>query len=563
MPIFERVGQALTQCFARLLDAPPGSSGASFDLPDGESLSGLQQRFLDRQRALWTSMLSREAGEPPATDADGDRRFASPEWRSSPLYDYIRQSYRLNSQFISELAELFPASDGQARDRARFLARQFNDSLSPANFAATNPEFIRRAIDSQGQSIADGINNLIADFAKGRISLSDESAFAVGRNLATTPGSVVFENELIQLIQYSPTTARVARRPLLIVPPCINKYYILDLHPGNSFVRYALGQGNTVFMLSWRNPGAAQGNLTWDDYLERGPLAAIDVVRSICRVDTLNALGWCVGGTLLSSALAVLAARGQDKVASLTLLTTLLDFSQAGELGLFIDEPSQREREAAIGKAGLIKGGEMASVFSLLRANDLIWNPTVSNYLKGEPLLPFDLLYWNSDSTNLPGPFACWYLRHLYLENGLCIADRLEMCGVKVDLGRIRVPSYVLATRDDHVVPWQSAYRTTQLLGGASRFVLGASGHIAGVINPPSQQKRSYWINGEPPLCAEDWLAGAQEQGGSWWDNWSAWLAHCADGQRVARTRPGSAKFRPIEPAPGRYVTEKFGATDS
>lgn len=561
--LFERVGQNLMQGFAAWLEAQPGGPPglvASSLSADPDALAGLQKRFLERHQALWTSILMRAADEAaPIAPAPGDRRFSSPEWRSSPIYDYAWQSYLLNSDYVRELVELFPGSDGKTRARNRFLARQFNDALSPANFAATNPEFIRRAIDSQGRCITEGINNLIKDYAKGRVSISDESAFAVGTNLATAPGTVIFENELIQLIQYAPTTPRVARRPLLIVPPCINKFYILDLQPENSFVRYVVEQGHTVFLLSWRNPRAAQGQLSWDDYLEQGPLAAIDTVRAIAKVDAINALGWCVGGTLLASALAVLAARGQDKVASLTLLTTLLDFADAGELGLFIDEASQLEREAAIGQTGLLRAGELASVFSLLRANDLVWSYVVSNYLKGDQPPAFDLLYWNADSTNLPGPFACWYLRHLYLDNALREPDRLEMCGVKVDLARVGVPSYVLATREDHIVPWESAYLNTQLLGGASRFVLGASGHIAGVINPASQGKRSFWLNPELPATAAGWLASAQERRGSWWGDWNAWLKQFAGGERAAPRKPGNARCKPIEPAPGRYVKEKAG----
>jgi len=560
--IFVQVGQTLMQGFVDLLGTQPrapGVSAPSLDLPDPEPLLKLQKSLVDQHQHLWNSMLRGENKSlPPGIEADpGDRRFSSPEWKSSPVFDYVLQAYLINSHYIRELVELFPASDDKAKERARFLARQFNDALSPANFVATNPEFIRHALDTNGQCITDGINNLINDYGKGRVSISDESAFEIGRNLATTPGAVIFENELIQLIQYAPTTAWVARRPLLIVPPCINKFYVLDLQPENSFVRYALEQGNTVFLVSWRNPKVEQGHLTWHDYLESGPITAINKVREICKVDQVNTLGWCVGGTLLTSALAVLAARGQDKVASLTLLTTLLDYSETGELGLFIDEPSVAEREAKMAQGGLLKGSELSSVFSMLRANDLVWNYVVSNYLKGKQPPAFDLLYWNSDSTNLPGPFACWYLRNLYLENGLRVADQLEMCGVKVDLGRIQAPNYVLATREDHIVPWKSSYLGTRLLGGKSRFVLGASGHIAGVINPASKNKRSFWLNEGEQNNADQWLNGAQEHQGSWWHDWSKWLKQFADGECAARIKPGNVKYKPVEPAPGRYVKEK------
>lgn len=565
MQNFVRAGQALAQNFLGFLNTQQQAAGATGDasaLPDARQLATLQQSFLDRQSQLWNSMLSRGDGAPAAPVVDpepGDRRFSSPEWRSSPIFDYVRQAYLINSHFIRELVEALPAEDAKTRDRARFLARQYIDAMSPANFAATNPEFVKQAVETRGRSITEGIENLIEDFGKGRISMTDESVFEIGGNLATTPGAVIFENEVMQLIQYAPTTAKVAVRPLLIVPPCINKFYILDLQPENSFVRYAIGQGNTVFLVSWRNPKAEQGHLTWDDYLEQGPLAAIDKVREICKADKVNTVGWCVGGTILSGALGVLAARGEDelaKVASLTLLTTLLDFSDTGEIGLFIDEKSLAAREAAMGEGGLMKGGELAGVFSSLRANDLVWNYVSNNYLKGQKPPAFDLLYWNSDSTNLPGPFACWYMRNLYLDNSLGVPGKLEMCGARVDLGKVAVPNYVLATREDHIVPWQTSYLGTRLLGGPSRFVLGASGHIAGVINPASKNKRSFWSNDDLQNDAGGWLAGAQEHKGSWWSDWSAWLKHYANGERAARVKLGNAKHKTIEPAPGRYVKE-------
>jgi polyhydroxyalkanoate synthase len=568
MQNFVQAGQALAQHFLAYLNTQQSTSAPSLapaELPNPEQLqqmAGLQKSFLDQQSQLWSSMLLRAKGEtvaPIATGEPGDRRFSSPEWQSSPMFDYVRQAYLINSLFIRELVEILPAEDEKAKNIARFKARQYIDAMSPANFAATNPEFVRLALETNGRSITDGINNLIQDYEKGRISLTDESVFEIGSNLATTPGAVIFENEVMQLIQYAPTTERVAVRPLLIVPPCINKFYILDLQPENSFVRYAVEQGNTVFLVSWRNPQAEHGKLTWDDYLEQGPICAINKVREICKVDQVNTVGWCVGGTILSSALAVLAARGEDLVSSLTLLTTLLDFSETGEIGLFIDEKSLAERDAAMGKGGLLKGSELASVFSSLRANDLIWNYVTNNYLKGQKPPAFDLLYWNSDSTNLPGPFACWYMRNLYLENSLGVPDKLEMCGVRVDLGKVSAPNYILATREDHIVPWQTSFIGTRLLGGASRFVLGASGHIAGVINPASKNKRSFWINTDLPVDAnaDTWLASAQENKGSWWSDWNAWLKQYANGDRAARAKLGNAKHKTIEPAPGRYVKEK------
>jgi polyhydroxyalkanoate synthase len=366
---------------------------------------------------------------------------------------------------------------------------------------------------------------------------------------------VVFENELIQLIQYQPATAKVRKRPLLMVPPCINKFYILDLQPENSFVRYAVEQGNTVFMLSWRNiDDDSLGGLTWDDYIADGVLKAIEVVRAISKADAINALGFCVGGTLLAAALAVLRARGEERVASVTLLATMLDFTYPGDIGVFVDEASMAAREAAIGKGGIFSGRDLAFVFSALRANDLVWSYVVNNYLKGKTPDAFDILYWNADSTNLPGPMYCWYVRNMYLENKLREPGRLTLCGVPADLGAIRLPTYILATREDHIVPWKSAYLSTGHLKGDTRFVLGASGHVAGVINPPAKTRRSYWTSAQLAADADAWLAGATETPGSWWPDWNAWLQGFSGGERAAPKKLGNAKFKPIEPAPGRYV---------
>jgi polyhydroxyalkanoate synthase len=463
----------------------------------------------------------------------------------------------INAEYLKKMTEAAPLAEGLSKERMRFLTRQYVDAMAPSNFAATNPEFVKTALETKGESIRQGIQNLLGDLEKGRISMTDEAAFEVGRNLALTPGAVVYENEVMQLIQYAPLTDRVAKRPFVIIPPCINKYYILDLQPENSFVRYVVEQGHTVFLVSWRNPQAEQGDKTWDDYIEQGPLAAFRVAREICGVEQVNALGFCVGGTIVASALAVAKARGENPAASLTLLTTLLDFSDPGELGCFIDEPSVAAREATIGKGGLLRGAELASVFSALRANDLIWQYVVGNYLKGGKPMPFDLLYWNSDSTNVPGPFLAWYLRNMYLENNLRVPGKLSACGVKLDLGRVDMPVFILATREDHIVPWQTSYLGRSLLGGETTFVLGASGHIAGVINPAAKNKRSHWTNDSRTANAEEWLTGAAEQKGSWWPRWAEWLGRFADGDVAARGRLGSKAYKPSEPAPGRYVKQK------
>lgn len=555
---FLQAGQGYAQQFMEQFSKQAGIADQAPAL-DPQALTALQKEFMDRQMSLWQSVLAKQQGQAPTFEVrpePGDRRFAAPEWHESPIYDYLHQAYLLNVQYLKEMVEKLPADDAKARDKMRFIARQMADALAPTNFAATNPEFIKLALETKGQSITDGINNLIRDFEKGRISMTDESVFEVGRNIATTEGAVVFENEVMQLIQYAPLTVKVGSRPLLVVPPCINKFYIMDLQPDNSLIRYMVDQGNTVFLVSWRNPSEAQGHLGWDDYLEQGPIQALSVVRELTKVKQVNALGFCVGGTILTSALAVLKARGDDCVASLTLLTTLLDFSDTGEIGLFIDEQALTTREATIGQGGLLPARDLQNTFSFLRANDLVWNYVQNNYLKGQKPQAFDLLYWNSDSTNLPGPFACWYMRHMYLDNSLREPGKLAMCGVKVDLGQLAMPVYLLATREDHIVPWQSAYQSTRILGGQCRFVLGASGHIAGVINPASKNKRSYWINDDVTTDAATWLAAAAEMKGSWWTDWSTWLQQHSGGQRAAR-KIGNTKYKAIEPAPGRYVKER------
>ena len=573
MEKFLQAGQVMAQNFMQYMSSQKAfvfsdlggdpNTLANLPAPDLNTLRTLQMLYLESHGNLWRSMLeANKSGvaspssfrvEPDA----GDRRFSAPDWRESPVFDYVQQAYLLNSRYIRDLVETLPVDDAKAKDRMRFLARQYSDAMAPSNFAATNPEFIKTALVTKGKSITDGISNLIADVEKGRISMTDETVFEVGKNIATTEGAVVFENELFQLIQYAPLTEKVGKIPFLIVPPCINKFYILDLQPDNSFVRFAVEQGNTVFLLSWRNPKAEQSHLTWDDYIETAVIKAIASVREIAKVEQINALGFCVGGTVLTSALGVLKARGENPVQSLTLLTTLLDFSQTGEIGLFIDEAGVRLRETTIGKGGLLSARELSTTFSALRPNDLIWNYVTNNYLKGKKPQAFDLLYWNSDGTALPGPLAAWYMRNMYLENNLRVPNKLKMCGVPVDLTQLSIPSYLLATREDHIVPWQSAFLSTQILGGDSKFVLGASGHIAGVINPVSKNKRSYWVGGDQKADAEVWLSGAQEKAGSWWNDWANWLAERRGTLKMAPKKLGNAQFVPIEAAPGRYVKEK------
>jgi polyhydroxyalkanoate synthase len=540
-----------------------------------ESLSEVQREYLAQTAELWNRSVEHlpivqgltathrdvlaAAGGPQKSL--GDRRFAGADWQSNPSATWTAQMYLLNARTLMRLADSIQG-DEKTRARVRFAVQQWVDAMSPANYLALNPEAIRKAIESNGESIAQGVRHLVQDMQQGHLSQTDESVFEVGRNVATTPGSIVYENDYFQLIEYAPLTDKVHARPMLFVPPCINKYYILDLQPENSLIRHTVAQGHRVFVVSWRNPDEAMADRTWDDYIEHAVIRAIEVVREITGAETINTLGFCVGGTLLSTGLGVLAARGDQAAESVTLLTTFLDFSDTGVLDLFVDEASVQMREMTLGAAApggprLLKGGELAATFSFLRPNDLVWNYVVGNYLKGETPPPFDLLYWNSDATNMPGPMYCWYLRHTYLENQLRRAGALEVCGEALDLSAIEAPAYLYASREDHIVPWKGAYQSTQILGGKKRFVLGASGHIAGVINPPKSNKRNYWTNERQPAAAEDWLAGATEHPGSWWGDWSKWLGTFGGAMVPAPKTPGSRTHRPIEPAPGRYVKQK------
>jgi polyhydroxyalkanoate synthase subunit PhaC len=526
-----------------------------------DRLASIQGDYLKNATEMWNQALHRLQGDGAGTQPLPDRRFAGSEWAANPVAATMAQLYLLNARTLMSLADSVEG-DAKTRARVRFAVQQWVDATSPSNYLALNPEALKKAIETQGESIGKGLQHLLEDVQKGHVSQTDESVFEVGRNVATTAGDVVFENALFQLIEYKPLTAKVHERPMLFVPPCINKYYILDLQPDNSVIRYTVEQGHRTFVVSWRNPDESMKSLTWDDYIEQGPIAAIRAVQAISGQDTINTLGFCVGGTILATALAVLAARGEQPAESVTLLTTLLDFADTGILDIFVDEASVQLREMTIGEQaptgpGLLKGQELATTFSFLRPNDLVWNYVVGNYLKGETPPPFDLLYWNGDSTNLPGPMYCWYLRHMYLQNELKKPGTLTVCGEKIDLGSIEAPFFVYGSREDHIVPWQAAYASVPLISGNKTFVLGASGHIAGVINPPAKGKRSHWINSRLPANADDWLKTATEHPGSWWPAWAGWLKGHAGKLVNAPKAPGSARFKAIEPAPGRYVKAK------
>jgi len=491
---------------------------------------------------------------PPA-----DRRFRGAAWASSGQHLLMAHAYLLSSRVLFDMVDAAQVAEPM-RKRLRFSIMQWVDALSPSNFLAFNPDAQQSMIETAGKTLSDGLKNLSNDLLQGRISQNDDSQFEIGRNVATTPGHVVFQNSLFQLIQYAPQTAKVYQRPLVIVPPNINKFYILDLQPANSFVRYAVQEGHTVFMVSWRNPlptdqdGIDQA--TWMHYMDDAVLEALHVASKISGQDQVNALGFCVGGTMLASALSVARARGEDPVASLTLLTTLLDFEDTGVLQVFVDEAQVALREQQIGQRGLMAGRDLATTFSFLRPNELVWNYVVSNYLKGQTPPAFDLLFWNGDSTNLPGPFFTWYFRNTYLENNLKVPGCTQVGDETVDFTRLAMPTYVFGSREDHIVPWTSAYASTQLVPGVTQFVLGASGHIAGVINPPESGKRSYWVGDQDvfPASPDHWLSDATEHAGSWWPHWASWLAEHAGAQRKARSKPGNATYAPIEAAPGSYV---------
>ncbi len=516
-----------------------------------DKLQTLQKQYLEDAMSLFSQGTS-------APTTSGDKRFAGEAWASNPVAAYSAAVYLLNTKTMLGLADAVEA-DTKTRNRIRFAVEQVMAAAAPSNFMALNAEAQKKAIDTKGESIAKGIQNLVHDMRQGHVSMTDESLFEVGKNVATTEGAVVFENAFFQLIEYKPLTAKVYEKPFLMVPPCINKFYILDLQPENSLVRYAVAQGHRTFVVSWRNPDASMSKATWDDYIEQAVIEAIAVTQEVTGAPTINALGFCVGGTMLGTALAVLAARGQKPVASATFLTSLLDFTDTGILDVFIDESFVKYREKEMGSGGLMKGQDLASTFSFLRPNDLVWNYVVGNYLKGETPPAFDLLYWNSDCTNLPGPYYAWYLRNTYLENNLVKPGKTTVCGEKVDLNTVDMPVYIYGSREDHIVPIGGAYASTQALPGKKRFVMGASGHIAGVINPPEKKKRSHWIrsDGKLPKSQAVWLEGATEHPGSWWTDWAAWLKGNAGKQITAPKTYGKGKYKAMEPAPGSYVKAK------
>ncbi len=498
--------------------------------------------------------------EPVIEPSRDDKRFKHESWEENPLFDFIKQSYLLTADYVHHTVKNAEGGDDRAVKKIDFYTRQFVDSMSPSNFVATNPEVLRKTVDSRGQNLLNGLEKLLEDLERGNgklnIRQTDPDAFKVGEDLAVTPGKVVYQNDLMQLIQYEPSTEKVYRRPLLIVPPWINKYYIMDLQPGRSLIKYLVDQGYTVFVISWVNPHVEHAGKGFDDYFSEGPLEALDKVQEITGEDEINMAGYCLGGTLLGCTLAYCAANGDTRPTSATFFATLLDFSSPGELGIFIDEEQIQALEKRMERKGFMEGSSMAATMNSLRANDLIWSFFVNNYLHGEDPFPFDILYWNQDSTNMPFKMHSYYLRTMYQENRLMEPGGIILKGTPIDLSKVKIPAMFIGTRDDHIAPWHACYAGSNAFSGTTQFVLGGSGHIAGIINPPEKNKYCYWVNRKRPADPEKWLEGAEQHEGSWWPHWHRWLAN-KSGAKVAARQPGGGKLKPIEDAPGSYVKER------
>ena len=496
----------------------------------------------------------------------GDRRFTGASWERRPMFNAVRKAWQATTRTTLSLADGTPGLDDDTARKLRFFTGQFLDAVAPSNFALGNPEVLSAARQSKGRNFVSGVRNFWSDLdlknGRLKISMSDMGAFKVGRDLAVTPGKVIYQNELMQLIQYTPSTAKVARRPLLIIPPWLNKFYVLDMQPSNSLVRWAVDQGHTVFLISWVNPNGETRDKTFDDYMLEGPLTALDVIKDLTGQEEVNAMGYCLGGILLTVMLSWLEKKGRKPIHSATFLTTLVDYSDVGDIKVFLTDELV-DRLEAVGRAkGFIPGDNVSWGFRMLRAPDLIWSFIINHYLLGKPRVPFDLLYWNEDATNMPAACHVWFMRNMYLKNSLRVPNALEIAGESIDVTRIKTPSYVVATRDDHIAPWKTCYETSQLFSGPTRFTLGNSGHIAGVINPPTKVKYGYRAGDETPSDPEAWFEGTEEHAGSWWLDWGKWLKRHAGGQVNAR-QPGKNKAYPvIEDAPGSFVRRTMGEID-
>ncbi|GAB4177448.1 MAG: class I poly(R)-hydroxyalkanoic acid synthase [Thalassobaculales bacterium] len=541
------VGSAFLELTSRMMSDPARMMQAQVNL---------WTAYMD----LWQSATRRFLGAaegPVVTPDPTDRRFKDAAWQENYIFDYIKQSYLLTANWLQKTVNAVEGLDDKTARKIDFYTRQFVDAMAPSNFLMTNPEVLRTTIESGGENLVKGLKNLLDDLERGKgklaIKMTDMDAFQVGGNIATTPGKVVFQNDLMQLIQYDPATPEVMRRPLLIMPPWINKYYILDLREKNSFIRWAVSQGITVFVVSWVNPDESLSQKSFEDYMLEGPLAALDAIEQATGESEVNVIGYCIGGTLLAATLAYMKAKGDERFKAATFFTTMVDFEEAGELSVFIDEEQLASLEERMSKDGYLDGAAMATTFNMLRANDLIWSFVVNNYLLGKDPFPFDLLYWNADSTRMPAAMHSFYLRKCYQENKLVQPGGVTLAGVPIDLRTIDLPTYILSTREDHIAPWKSTYAATQLYKGPIRFVLSGSGHIAGVINPAQSGKYGYWTNAKKPKSPKKWLEGAEQHDGSWWPDWAQWLAKHGGGKVPAR-KPGDGKLPVIEDAPGSYV---------
>jgi len=573
--IAERSQSIVTDFLARQAD--PGQNNSLDPLNLGSAflemttrMMASPEKMLQAQMNLWqdymllwqntTQRMMGQSVEPIVTPDKEDRRFRDEAWADNQLFDFIKQSYLLSARWVQSTVNDVEGLDEKTGKKIDFYTRQFVDALAPSNFMITNPEVLRATMESGGENLLKGLENLLADLEQGKgnlkIKMTDHEAFELGKNIALTEGAVIYQNDLMQLIQYSPTTEKVYKRPLLIVPPWINKYYILDLREKNSFVKWAVDQGFTVFIVSWVNPDSELAAKTFEDYMVEGPLAALTAIEKATGQKEVNAIGYCLGGTLMASTLAYMAAVGDDRIKAATFFTTMTDFTDPGELGVFIDEAQLDALEDKMNTHGYLEGKDMATTFNMLRANDLIWSFVINNYLLGKDPFPFDLLYWNSDSTRMPAAMHTFYLRNMYEKNLLVKPGGITLKGEPIDLGKIKTPSCLISTREDHIAPWEATYAATQLFSGEVKFILAASGHIAGVVNPPASNKYGYWTNSKSAATPAEWLTSAEAHEGSWWPAWAAW-AKKRSGAKVAARTPGDGKLKVIEPAPGSYVQVK------
>lgn len=542
------IGSAFMELTAKMMADPAKMA---------ESQMALWQDYMQLWQNAAKGMLGQDA-EPVIAPEKGDKRFRGEDWESNQIFDFIKQSYLLTSRWVHSTVHGVEGLDEATAQKVDFYARQFTDAMAPTNFIATNPEVLRETIESKGENLVRGLQNMLDDLERGKgklaIKMTDPDAFSVGENIAVSPGKVIWQSELIQLIQYDPSTPQVYKRPLLIVPPWINKFYILDLKPKNSFIKWAVEQGLTVFVISWVNPDRKLAEKTFDDYMVEGIYAALDGVKAACGQDTVNIIGYCLGGTLTGATLAHMAANGDQRIKSATFFTTLVDFKVSGELKIFIDDEQLAQLEQKMAEqGGILDGASMASTFNLLRSNDLIWSFVINNYLMGKDPFPFDLLYWNSDSTRMPGKMHSFYLRNMYQKNLLSQPGGIEMRGTPIDLTTIDIPVHIISTKEDHIAPWKGTYAATQLYGGEITFTLAGSGHIAGIVNPPSANKYGYWSNPDNPADPDEWFAGATQSEGSWWPQWGEWIAKQSGAKVKART-PGGKLAPVLEDAPGSYV---------